>query len=410
MAFLLSCCWFYLLDVCRDVATSVALLLRLTATIVFLSVFMPTSASAEKIVDIYSFQQLVLDESAAIRNQTLSTGLATVFVRLAGNDSVLNTPAVIDALGRAPSYLSQYSYQTTDATLTIAGAQRPARLLSLQFSPVAVKSLFTSAQLPIWPENRPEVLLWLAGERGGRVLLEAEAPEMLAMKAAADNRGLPISAPLLDLTDRQRLSAARLWAMDVSSIQAASQRYDLEATLAGRFNNTGLGRQPWQARFVLLYQGERTILRANATTSEQLAQNIIDQTTEYLSEMNAIVVSDDDASAPSMTITVNNVVEFADYSRLLAYLDKLPIVANVVVIRAQGSNLTLSIAYNGSQEQLLNTLSTADVLREVSRYSSVVPSVAPIAPATPLIATTSPPNIAVDAITGQVITAVYEWR
>lgn len=331
---------------------------------------------AAKRVELYTASQLVLDESPAIRNKAISLGLSDVFVRVAGNPSVLNNPLIQDALAKSSSYLLQYSYQSTDETITILGDVRPARRLLLQFSSASVQSLFKTAQLPIWPDTRPEVLVWVSGERQGKALLDTQAAEMFALKQAADVRGLPVSAPLLDLTDRQALSATRIWALDEASIRAASTRYDLDAVLAGRLRNTGAGSAPWRGSFILLNKGERQYFKAAAATMEEAARQIIDKATDYLANKQSIVVSDSDF-APSIDILVSNVQGFDAYAGLLTYLKSLPVVASIMVSRVEGSAVKLELGYNGSADKLLSTLSDSEQLQTVPLADSASPAADP---------------------------------
>ena len=327
-------------------------------------------AQAAKKVELYAASQLVLDESPAIRNQAASTGLKDVIVRVSGNPLVLENPEVKQALARASTYLLRYSYQSTDETITILGDTRSARRLSMQFSPASIQRLFKTARLPIWPDTRPEVLLWVSN---GGALLDAEAAEIFAVKAAADIRGLPISAPLLDLTDRQQLPPARIRALDETSIRNASSRYDLDAVLAGRVSSTGSGSAPWRANFILLDDAGRQYFRAAAATLEQATRQIIDQATDYLAGKESIVVTDG-SFAPSVNIVVNNIQGFEAYAGLVTYLKTLPVVASVMVSQVDGSSVKLALSYNGTADKLLSTLSGSEVLEALPLVVGVPPA------------------------------------
>jgi uncharacterized protein len=318
------------------------------------------SVQAEKQVELYHISQLVLDQSVSLRQQATTAGLATVIVRVSGDPQALNAPLVKEALSKSTNYLTQYSYNSTDEKITIAGESRPARRLLLHYSAPAIQRLLQTAQLAIWPDNRPEVLLWLVSDQqGSRALQEAQSVSVLAFKEAADNRGLPIANPLLDLVDRQKLSSARLWAMDEIAIRSASARYETEGILAGRLtvNNNSV----WQASVVLLHREQRLFLNGTGVTAQLAAQAVMDQAVNYFARLNAIVIKDE-ANTPALMIKVTNITGFAAYARLLNQLENLPIIAGTMVSYVEGDQLIVSLRYNGTEDKVLATLGAADFL------------------------------------------------
>lgn len=319
----------------------------------------PQVAMAEKRVDLYSVSQLVVDQSVSLRQQATAKGLATVLIRVSGRKNTVSHPLVRDALTQATSYLNQYSYSSTDETITIAGSSRPASQLLLQYSATSIQRLLQQAQIVTWPENRPEVLLWVASNlQQQKRLLDKQAQETLAIKAAGELRGLPIVMPLLDLLDRQTLSASRLWAMDEIAIRDASARYGADGVLAGRF--TRISSTAWQGSFLLLHKDERQYFNGRGATPQLVAQAIIDQTAMYFANRDAVIVNDEQ-SAQSMMIAIENIVTFDRYAGLVNYLNDLPLVAGTTVTRVDGSQVILQLRYNGSEEKLLATLEDSPI-------------------------------------------------
>lgn len=334
------------------------------AAVLCLILVFPLTSFAEKSVDLYNISQLVLDQSVGLRQQATSSGLATVLVRVSGNQQVLQHPIVKEAISRANTYLSQYSYGSTDEMITIAGDSRPARRLFLQFSEFAIQRLLKTSQLPTWLARRPEVLFWLASDsQRQRLLLEAESLEVIAFKEAASTRGLPIATPLLDLQDRNALSPVRLWAMDEVAIRNASARYGLDAILAGRIKP--VSDVSWQGNFILIHKAKRFYFNGSGISSQAVAKQVIDQVTNYLASLDAIIVNNEN-SAPSITIAVANITSFAAYASLLNYLDDLPFVAGTMVSRVDADQVMLTLSYNGSVEKLLSVLASSDLMQEVA--------------------------------------------
>jgi hypothetical protein len=339
-----------------------------------LLMFLSLSVEAEKRVELYGIKQLVLDQSPALRQQATSKGLETVLVRVSGSEQTLQHPLVKNALSQSTSYLNQYSYSSSDETITIAGERRPATQLLLQYSPAAIQQLLQSAQLRTWPENRPEILLWVASDKRGKQFLKNESDEMQSIKAAGDHRGLPLVKPLLDLTDRQQLSPARVWAFDENAIREASTRYGADGVMAGRLSVVSKNR--WKGSFILLHKGQRTYLNSQGATAQLVAQQLIDQAANYFTGLDAIVLNDKQ-TAPSMTIEVNNIIDFDRYAGLIAYLTDLPMIAGATVNRVDGGQVILQLRYNGSIDKLVATLADSTVLdQNITNAAATAPAVA----------------------------------
>ena len=236
--------------------------------------------------DIYHESTLVLNQSEVLRLQATSQALAAVIVRASGSEQAIEHTQVKAALQAADDYLYQHAYQSTTETLIIAGSAQPARRLLMQFSAARVQQLLREAGLPIWPNQRTQVLLWMVTDDGGKRLAVADSKVVVAFKHEASQRGLPLVKPLLDLEDRQRISAARIWAEDEASIINASKRYPAKAILSGQVKfHAG----EWQARFILIHQQQRQTLKAKAASLALLSESIIAQATSYFVDKEALI-------------------------------------------------------------------------------------------------------------------------
>ncbi len=323
-----------------------------------------TPAFAAKRIDLYSDKQLVLDQSVSLRQQAAAKGLETVFVRVSGNEKVLAHPAVKQALAKANDFLIQYSYASTDQVITIAGERREARDLQLQYSPSAVQKVLQDAGLAIWPETRPEVLVWVvSNQQGSRQLASAESLPNQAIKLAGVQSGLPMVMPALDLSDRQRLSPSRLWLLDERAIANASARYGADVVLAGRLiptsNNT------WSARFLLQHGSKNLIFNETGIGAQATAQQLVRRVAAYLASFQAIVVNTQ-ADAPSLMVSVSNINQFEQYAELMNYLNELEVVVSVIVVGIKNDQVLLEIAYNGTSNTLLTRLADAPEIQRLA--------------------------------------------
>jgi hypothetical protein len=145
--------------------------------------------------------------------------------------------------------------------------------------------------------------------------------------AVADERGLPIEFPVLDLRDVDALSFADVWGGFEDRILSASSRYRPDAVLVARVTPTSSGDDmTWR----LLEDDSR-----RAVAGDSIREGVDAVADLYAAEFTA---SGDRAS---VRMTVLDVDTFADYGRVMRYLDGLSVVGAVDVESLGHGVLTL---------------------------------------------------------------------
>jgi len=326
------------------------------------------SSYAAKSVDIYSVQELVVNQSNEVRKEAAARGLKTVFVRLSGSKEVLQAAAVQEAIAKASIYVSEFGYQQTNESIIIAGAPKPASLLVMRFAQAPLGKILKNNQLPIWLSNRPDILVWGAFNQAKKSYMSANSIMAESLKRAASKRGLPITNPVLDLSDRSSLSVSRLWALDEESILDASKRYDTNAILAGRFSKSG---SQWRGNMLLLHLGKTQYFSASGRSQHVIASSIIDQVTDHLANIYA-VSSDLSGNTRFTVLQINNIADFNYYTSVIAYLESLPLVESLDVIKVHEGKLIVKANLNSSVERLMNTVKLDKKLRLVEAQAHAV--------------------------------------
>lgn len=355
----------------------------LLSTVFLGSLLVSFYSYSAKDVDIYNIETLVVDQSDKVRSKAASRALETVFVRLSGSQSVLTSPAVKEAIATASIYVSTYSYEQTDQVITIAGAARAADRLQLNFSPAPIKKILKSNRLPVWLSNRPDILVWGAFDNGDKTYMASDSTMARALKQSAARRGLPITNPVLDLDDRSSLSVSRLWAFDEGSIRTASSRYDTNAILAGRFNNSS---GQWSGNMLLLHQDKTKYFSSTGSSQHAVARSVIDQVTDYLASIYTATSSPLSSAEASrfIMLQVNNVRDFDHYASVVAYVESLPLVDSLDIAKVHDGRLLLKANLNSSINRLMKTIDLDKKLTfiettQVSNVLSVTPSTQPLA-------------------------------
>ena len=327
-------------------------LLQLISSALFISALLCGNVAANETVDLYTAEVLVINQTPAVRNQAAVNELATIFTRMSGNRLVLQNSRVRDAIRNASRYVDQFSYQTTEEEITIAGGTFPASLLVLKFTASPLETILREEQLPFWPANRPEVLVWMAESTGRQRYVEKESALGIALDQAAMTKGLPIVSPILDLQDRQVLPVAKIWAADERSMVNAAERYDVDAIISGRIRPQG---NAFVANFILNHQGETRYLQAKGNNAQAVADSIMAQAARFFSDIYAVVVNDEGENN-RLQLVVNNAEEFATYAKVIQYLQSVTLFERPQLIAVNDNELIFDISYNGNIAQLQQTL------------------------------------------------------
>lgn len=208
-------------------------------------------ATAIEDVDLFRAEVPAPDRGDATRAQALQSALAKVLVRLTGDPGVASRPAAREILSRPQTYLQQYRY------VERAGAGGP-YLLEARFDPQSLQAAVSAAGLPVWSSHRPSVLVWLAVDGGkGRSLVgeDDRSGVRATVYSVAEERGMPVVLPLLDLEDRRQVTASDILAGFDDVARHAAVRYATDAVLTAgaKGYRDGSWRVSWH-----LYSGSQT--------------------------------------------------------------------------------------------------------------------------------------------------------
>jgi hypothetical protein len=170
---------------------------RLGFMLLLCALFAP--AQARVMPDLYEVVEAVASRGNTDRAAASSRGLERVFVRVTGDADIGSNPQLTPVLQKASQYLQGYRYASENNQL----------YLHLTFEPQAVGEIVHKLQLPIWPNNRPGTLVWMAVDtlQGGRTgLKQQDYPELFAvLDSLALERGLPLEFPVMDLNDQRNM-------------------------------------------------------------------------------------------------------------------------------------------------------------------------------------------------------------
>ena len=299
---------------------------------------------AIKVSDLYRVSVAVDDQTTESRNQGVQWAFQQLLVKVSGDHEILSNPTLVTASVDAQRYLQGFSYQTDMVDDQL--------YLEAWFSKALVVPLLKRAEAPIWGENRPLLLNWLAIEQkadeGGvkeRILVSDNYPKwQVRFTRVFGERGLPILWPTNDLEDSSALPIEQLWWLMPESIKQASLRYQTDAVLAGRLNQSSEG--IWQYEGVLFRGDESLSLLTSGETAQQALAKVTVEVSGYFAERFAIKPSSAD-NRQGIRVVITKVKDFTDYSQVLSYLNNITGVRSIEVAQVDRDNLELYLNLEG---------------------------------------------------------------
>ncbi len=202
--------------------------LLLTCAVGFTLVCASFVASATQRIVVNEAKILVEDQSSRAQQKAAKQALREVFLKMSGSTESLSNPGVKAALSSPQSLLRSYRYSYEGSeTYYVA-----------EFDSTKVGEILQREMLPLWGDRRPETLIWLAvqDDNENKLIIDEslDFPIAEALRTTAQERGLPLSLPLMDLTDNVNITTYDVWGRFVEPVREASHRYSVDNIIAAR--------------------------------------------------------------------------------------------------------------------------------------------------------------------------------
>ena len=335
---------------------------------------------ADQVTDLYEVTVPVTSQDRKERSEAIREAFSEVLVRVSGRPDIVNSPDyphIQTALERATHYAQQFRYR--QLPVQPGTSDQPAFALWVRFDETAITHLLRSNNLPVWGMTRPSTLVWIAiDERGQRELISNDSKQeaLSILLQQAKRRGVPLTLPLLDLTDRTSLRVSDVWGNFESTILRASQRYQTEAVLVGRVYKTSGG---WNARWSLYADSRRRDWSLTGSTINDVLVSGIDVTAETLAMRYAQVGETNDGK---VLLQVKEIKSLADYNRTLQYLKSISAVSAVNPYEVAANNAIFELITSAGRLGISRAVSLGHTLVSEPVQSVPIPDL-PVAGATP---------------------------
>ncbi len=308
------------------------------------------NARAERVPGLYEAMVPVADQNPSLRNPALREVLRAVVTKVSGTSDL---PIYFHDNGLMIGHLvEQFGYESTEKD----GERQ--LFLWARLNPEGVKRIIRDQELPVWPEERPAALIWLAieDEAGRQVIAEGSDHEVVtALSKIAAQRGLPIIMPLMDLAESASIDSTLIAGMEGQMLAGASEKYASQYVLIGYLlKQDGL----WQGRWQLVGEEQPTIVTASSLDGV-VSAGINPLASRIAQQFFGFALSD---SPQYIEITVDDIHGAADYGRSLNYLRSLSLVSQVDVIRVDRHGINLRLHTRADIASVLRVIGIDRVL------------------------------------------------
>tara|TARA_B110000914_G_scaffold137487_1_gene120295 strand:- start:4469 stop:5527 length:1059 start_codon:yes stop_codon:yes gene_type:complete len=309
---------------------------------------------------LYTAQVPIKDQSSKQVLGAKKIGLAQVIVKVTGQTQSLNHSGIRAALKNAETYLQRFSFSTTQL---LDG--QPQAMMELAFDRLQVDQLMRDSGMPIWGTDRAAVLVWLVEDKQGlrQIVNDNGHPMVAQIMAQADQRGMPLLWPLLDLEDQVSINAGALWGLFRETIKQASSRYQADAVLVGRMFQDS--QQLWRVEWNFWLDEVEQTWSSQGANVATLVDPLQDRLASSLVAKFALTTSaqspSDDVSQ-SAILRIDQVTQIDDYVDILAMLKTIAGIQRVQLHSANGSTLEFRII---AQSQLAQVKSIVDLKRRL---------------------------------------------
>lgn len=261
---------------------------------------------AQTLGTLYQVREPVSSQQPEERDAALRRALDVLIVRLTGDESAPQNPALAALRADPQQVIGTYGYEGGET-----------QSLLVQFDSAASERAVRQAGLSLWGSNRPKVLVWWFSDAtaGNNLIGDGQSgAEML--RRAAQYRGLPLQLPLADLQEQLLATAQLLETEQLDGLRSASERYAADALLAVHAREEA---EKWQAQWHLRLGDDQEQGTASGASQAELADAVMLAVAGRLAPR--FVVAGGAAEALMLIIEGADLGRYAELQQLLAGFD-----------------------------------------------------------------------------------------
>ena len=328
---------------------------RLAITLVTAVTLLLPAAYAVELPSLYTAEVPYDRTESNAQNAAYRAALTQVLIRVTGSTAVVESQQMASLFPNPAQFVSRYR-AGPDGTL----------IVTLERD--AIERVLRRAGAPVWGNDRPLTLVWLAVDwgLGDREIVGADDPDQTPgdsrsidrnqllrerILADAERRGIPVAFPLLDIEDMTNVSFSDVWGGFDEPVLIASERYQAASVLVGRIRPGDREQPQWSWYF----DGQRAEWVG-------VPENAVGMLADSLA---AQLVQDPNQSIDTIRLTITGINSLAAYGRVQKYMESLRGVDKLMIHTVAGDQITYEIAVQGGAERMSRSLESSGMLERV---------------------------------------------
>jgi hypothetical protein len=326
-----------------------------------LTLFSSVNTYALTVGGLYEAEVPIPNQSTQNRKGGLAAALRSVMVKLTGDRNVFGRSAAVDMVKDAERYVQQYEYRSKQVQSQDQLTTEKQLHLWVSFNAKALNNSLRNYAIPVWGQERPSTLVWLASQNDQRrklITQEDESGYIEILNQRAAQRGIPLVYPLLDLEDTLILKASDIWGGFSGPVMQASIRYGTDAILTGSIEPILDGL--WEGRWTVTLDGQTMSWTSRGDMPAIVLDEGIDGLADKLAQRFAPAGAGTLAAA--VEIMVEGITDFEQYAKVSDYLASLNSVTDVRVKTAEENRVTFEIIARGGEFAIAQSIELGKVL------------------------------------------------
>ncbi|MXZ43885.1 MAG: DUF2066 domain-containing protein [Gammaproteobacteria bacterium] len=318
---------------------------------------------AEPVDWLYDVEVPVNARTQADAEVALQRSVDVLLMRLTGLSTIPRTPEVQTAFANLNTYVKQYEFTRLRANSPLGSGDA----LVARFNSSLIRELIKEARFPVWPADRPSVVIWLTIHEGtDSKLVQDTTPEALELLNRAQERGIELVIPIMDLQEQAKVKSTSVVGQFWGDIEVASDRYKTEFIAAVSCQKDLFG--SYQTSFNYWYQGVEHFDHREFSAREDLPVNIVDHIVDILVSKHAIIREHEEI----YRIGVIDVTTVESYAAVLTHLNGLDFIDDFVLVSLDNEVLIFDVYTPSSADLFVELVDATGSLKTTDREDRVI--------------------------------------
>lgn len=330
--------------------------MRLIIVVWYSMLLLPLPARAESIDWLYEVRVPVETRTQADAEQALGHAFDVLLMRLTGSTSITNSRLITSNEGNPSTHLNHYEFETG-----VDEAGNSIDVVVVYFIRDSVETFLREHRLPLWPADRPTILLWMAIQDQQEFhYIGNDSAAGFKVDKRAQERGVEIMLPILDVDELAILTPASISGKFWFDIHELSQRYSPNLIVAVHCERNIV--ENFRATFTIWYGDDEHTSSLPLHENDSIEQQIVDYVVDYLADQHTIYREEEKV----FRIQISNVATVQIYADILQTVDSFDFVDRSEVVAYERNSLLLDLYTPTSEELLVRLISNYEQLEPTS--------------------------------------------